>query len=206
MVRLQNVLFQTQAQCFLWKWQIASTSDSNLRWALFTNGIMQALLELELGFTCLQMPTRVGWKKNRKSKFVFSSDTHPYCWKKQNDSCEPHVPFATLSLMIWGWDFFFFKAKAILPPSQDLSLRDQLSRKPPSPATISVKDYPHARPLEQEITFMTDHSPKTEIAFMTDHSHKRLSWDLCHKTGLAREHPQETDAQARPASWQEPRP
>ena len=102
MVRLQNVLFQTQAQCFLWKWQTASTSDSNLRWALFTNGIKQALLELELGFTCLQMPTRVGWKKNRKSKFVFSSITHPYCWKKQSDSCVPHAPFATLSLMIWG--------------------------------------------------------------------------------------------------------
>ena len=41
---------------------------------------------------------------------------------------------------------------------------------------------------------------------MTDHSHERLSWDLCHKTSLARDHPHKTDAQPRPPTWQEPSP
>ena len=160
MVRLQNVLFQTQAQCFLWKWQTASTSDSNLRWALFTNGIKQALLELELGFTCLQMPTRVGWKKNRKSKFVFSSITHPYCWKKQSDSCVPHAPFATLSLMIWwggGGDFLFY--------FYSQSNFATITR--PHWETNSARNHPHQRPSPWKITFTWDPSNKRSPSWLT---------------------------------------
>ena len=147
---------------------------------------MQVLLELELGFTPIQMPSRVGWKnKQTKSPSMCFLQT-PILTAGRNKVIPsvPHVPFPTLSL-ICGWVWVcFLKPKQFFhhherPPYQETTLtRDRLRKKPPS----QEKDYPYVRPLKQEITFMTDHSPKRlrspswQTTLLRDWDHLHDTW------------------------------